>query len=76
MIASYMYISSKFYNETKLNLSQNTQGGLLYTPSLLNNRAVKLLTIYNTLCIPLCNIFIKKEKYHELQLYGPVSNCY
>ena len=52
------------------------QGGPLYIPSLLNNRAVKLLTIYNTLCIPLHDIVIKKEKYHELQLHGPFSNCY
>ena len=50
------------------------QGGLLYIPSLVNNGAVKLLAIYNTLFIPLHKIFVKKEKYHELQLCGPVSN--
>ena len=49
-----------------LSQTENMEGGLLYIPSLLNNRTMKLLTIYNTLCIPLHNIFIKKEKYHEL----------
>ena len=84
MIASYMHKNDSLTNSrTKLNsLSnfksqrKNAQGGLLYIPPLLNNRAVKLLTIYSTLHIPLCNIFIKKEKYHKLQLCGPVSNHY
>ena len=46
--------------------TENAQGGLLYTPSLVDNRTMKLLTIYNTLCIPLHNIFVKEGKYHEL----------
>ena len=37
---------------------------------MLNNRSVKLLTIYIVLCIPLHNIFIKKEKYHKFQFCG------
>ena len=52
------------------------QGGPLYIPSLPNNRTIKLLTIYSTLCISLCNIFVENEKYHELQLHWPVSNLY
>ena len=39
-----------------------------------NNRSVKLLTIYIALCVPLCNIFVKKEKYHEFQFCGAVTN--
>ena len=42
------------------------QGDPLYILSLLNNRAMKLLTIYSTLHISLLNIFVEKEKYHEL----------
>ena len=52
------------------------QGGPLYIPSLPNIRTMKLLTIYSTLHISLCNIFIEKEKYHKLQLHWPVSNLY
>ena len=43
---------------------------------MLNNRLVKLLTIYITLCIPLHNIFIKKEKYHKVQICGAVANLF
>ena len=46
--------------------TENMQSSPLYTPSLLNNRTMKLLTIYSTLHISLHNIFIEKEKYHEL----------
>ena len=46
--------------------TENAQGSPLYTPSLLNNRTMKLLAIYSTLHIFLHNIFIEKEKYHEL----------
>ena len=52
--------------DLRVNHCVNVQGGLLYIPSLLNNRTMKLLTIYNTLHIPICNIFVKKEKYHEI----------
>ena len=37
---------------------------------------MKLLTIYITLHIPLCNIFVKKEKYHEFQYTGAVANLF
>ena len=57
-------------------ITESAQGGPLYIPSLLNNRTMKLLTIYSTLCISLHNIFIKKEKYYELELCWPVSNLY
>ena len=43
---------------------------------MLNNRSVKLLTIYITLPIPLCNIFVKKEKYHEFQYNRAVANLF
>ena len=46
--------------------TESGQGGPLYIPSLLKNRTMKLFAIYSTLCISLHNIFIKKEKYHEL----------
>ena len=52
------------------------QGGLIYISPMPNNRLVKLLTIYITLCIPLCNIFVKKEKYHELQYFGVITNFF
>ena len=52
------------------------QGGLLYISSMLKNRSVKLLTIYIALCIPLCNISVKKEKYHKLQFCGAVTNFF
>ena len=48
--------------------------GLLYISSMLNNRLVKLLTIYIALHIPLGNIFVKKAKYHEFQFCGTVAN--
>ena len=76
MITSYTH-KNKLLNSSSNSLSLKcARQSFLYVPSLLNNRAVKLLAIYNTLCIPLHNIFIKKEKYHELQLCGPVSNHY
>ena len=53
-----------------------TQGALIYISPMLNNRSVKLLTIYITLHIPLHNIFIKKEKYHEFQFYGIIINFF
>ena len=40
---------------------------------------MKLTPIYNSLCIFLCNTFIGKEKYHELQIHHFNSNhlyCY
>ena len=40
------------------------QGGLIYISPMLNNRSMKLLTIYIALYIPLHNIFVRKEKYH------------
>ena len=43
---------------------------------MLNNRSVKLLTIYIALHIPLCNIFIKKEKYQEFQYNRAVANLF
>ena len=46
--------------------TENMQGGPLYTPSLLNNRTMKLLAIYSTLPISLHNIFTEKEEKHEL----------
>ena len=46
--------------------TENMQGSPLCTPSLLNNRTMKLLAIYSTLHICLHNIFVEKEKYHEL----------
>ena len=52
------------------------QGSPLYIPSLLNNRTVKLLTIYSILCMSLHNIFLEKEKYNELQLHWPVFNLH
>ena len=51
-------------------------GGLLYISSILNNGSVKLLTINITLWIPLCNIFVKKEKYHEFQSRGAVAKLF
>ena len=41
---------------------------------MLNNRSVKLFTIYFALHIPLHNIFIRKEKYHKIQFCGAVAN--
>ena len=38
------------------------QGGLIYISPMLSNRSMKLLTIYVALHIPLCNIFVRKEK--------------
>ena len=52
------------------------QSGLIYILPMLNNRPVKLLTIYITLHTPLCNIFVKKEKYHEFQLCGAITNFF
>ena len=52
------------------------QGGLLYISSMLNNMSVRLLTIYITLCIPLHNIFVNKEKYHEFQSYRAITNFF
>ena len=52
------------------------QGGLLNILSILNNRSVKLLTIYITLCIALCKIVVKKEKYHEFQYSGTGANLF
>ena len=46
--------------------AENAQRSPLYTPSLLNNRTMKLLAIYSTLYISLHNIFVEKEKYHKL----------
>ena len=43
---------------------------------MLNNRSVKLLTIYITLCIPLHNIFVKKEKYHKFQFHGVITHFF
>ena len=43
---------------------------------MLSNRSVKLLAIYITLCIPLCNIFIKKENYHKFQFCRAVTNFF
>ena len=50
------------------------QGGLIYILPMLNNRSVKLLTIYIALHIPLSNIFIRKEKYHKFQYSGVITN--
>ena len=47
-------------------IRENVKGILLYIPSLPNNRTMKLFIIYSTLPISLCNIFIDKEKYHEI----------
>ena len=58
------WIVSKY--KIRNNKTENMQSSPLYIPSLLNNRTVKLLTIYSTLHIYLCNIFVEKEKYHEL----------
>ena len=49
-------------------------GDLIYILPMLNNRSVKLLTIYIALHIPLHNIFIKMEKYHEFQFCGMITN--
>ena len=46
--------------------TENAQSSPLYILFLLNNRAMKLHAIYNTLHISLHNIFVEKEKYHEL----------
>ena len=35
---------------------------------------MKLLTIYIALHIPLLNIFVKKEKYHEFQFHKVITN--
>ena len=43
---------------------------------MLNNRSVKLLTIYIALHIPLCNIFVKKEKYHKFQFCRVIINFF
>ena len=58
--------------ETSL-LFENMQGGLLYILFMLSNRSVKLLTIYIASCIPLHNIFVKKEKYHKVQFCGVIT---
>ena len=58
-------------NSYELTLSM--QGGLTCISPMLNNRAVKLLTIYIALHAPLCKIFVKKEKYHEFQFYWAVT---
>ena len=52
------------------------QGDLIYSLPMLNNRSVKLLTIYITLHIPLCNISIKKEKYQEFQFCRTITNFF
>ena len=46
----------------------------MYILPMLNNRSVKLLTIYIALHIPLHNIFIKEEKYHKFQFFGDFCN--
>ena len=43
---------------------------------LLHIRPMKLLTIYIALCIPLCNIFVKKGKYHEFQFCVVITNFF
>ena len=43
---------------------------------MLNNRSVKLLTINIALCIPLHNIFVKKEIYHEFQYSRATANLF
>ena len=50
------------------------QGALVYILAMLNNRSVKLLTVYIALNTPLHNIFIKKEKYHEFQFCGAITD--
>ena len=57
-------------NLRRLKKSLSPQGDLIYIWSMLNYRSVKLLTIYIALHKPLCNIFLKKEKYHKFQLCG------
>ena len=44
--------------------------------STLYNRSVKLPTINIALHIPLHNIFVKKEKYHEFQYSRAVANLF
>ena len=55
-------------------LTLSMQGGLIYILPMLNNRSVKLLTIYITLHTPLHNIFVKKEKYHEFQFCKAITS--
>ena len=55
------------------------QGGPLHIPSLLNNRTMKLFTIYSTLHISLHNIFIEKEntmKYNYVGLFLILTNFF
>ena len=47
-------------------VTESMQDGPLYIPFFLKNRTMKLLIIYSTLHISLYNIFVEKEKYHEL----------
>ena len=75
---SSIYIYNNNTDTTTYNASnhKNVPGSPLYIPSLPNIRTMKLLTLYSTLHISLCNIFVEKEKYHELQLHWAVSNLY
>ena len=61
-------------NEQTHELTLSMQGGLICILPMLNNRSIKLLTFYITLHTPLCNIFVKKEKYHEFQFCGAITN--
>ena len=49
--------------------NESMQGSPLYTASLPNN--MKLLTIYSTLHISLCNIFMEKENITNYNYIGP-----